>query len=101
MSRALLLILALLVQDATAANVRRQSVKDAFIAQQACPATALHQFPCPGFIIDDKTALDCGGKDVVSNKQWLTVTAAKKKDRWERSYPGCKHRTTTPPPAGA
>lgn len=90
-----------MVPDADAANVRSDAVKQAFANQQACPATALHRLPCPGFVIDDKIALDCGGKDVVSNKQWLTTQAAKEKDKWERSYPGCKHPTKTPPPKGA
>lgn len=98
--RVLLLALALLLSLPAQAATRSNAVKAAFARKQACPATALNTLPCPGFIIDDKIALDCGGRDVVENKQWLTVKAAKDKDQWERSYPGCQHPTKTPPPKG-
>lgn len=84
---------------AAAANTRSEAVKNAFAKLQACPGTARNALPCPGYVIDDKTALDCGGQDVVGNKQWLTIEAGKAKDKWERSVPGCKHPTKALPPA--
>jgi hypothetical protein len=82
-----------LMEPAAATNVRSQKVKDAFAKLHPCPSTGLRKASCPGFIIDDIEALDCGGKDVVSNKQWQTLAASREKDKWERNGPNCKHRT--------
>lgn len=91
----LLLIAALLSLSLTAnaANIRKQSVKDAFAKLHHCPATGLPTASCKGFVIDDIVPLDCGGKDVVSNKQWQTIAEGKAKDKVERNGPKCKHRT--------
>jgi hypothetical protein len=38
----------------------------------------------PGYVVDHRVALECGGADVPSNMQWQTVAEAKAKDRTER-----------------
>jgi tetratricopeptide (TPR) repeat protein len=38
----------------------------------------------PGYIIDHKVPLACGGADAPTNMQWQTVQDAKWKDSWER-----------------
>jgi hypothetical protein len=42
----------------------------------------------PGYVIDHRKALACGGADEPSNMQWQTVAEGKAKDSWERK--GCK-----------
>lgn len=81
------------VTVAEAKNIRSQKVKNAFAKINHCPSTGLPSASCPGYVIDDIVPLDCGGKDVVSNKQWQTVEEADEKDKWERNGPECKHRT--------
>lgn len=46
----------------------------------------------PGYVIDHKVPLACGGADSPSNMQWQTVAEAKAKDRTERSGCGQSHR---------
>ena len=38
----------------------------------------------PGYVIDHRVALACGGADAPSNMQWQSAAAAKEKDRTER-----------------
>ncbi len=63
---------------------RSATAKRQFEAAHPCPATGRTTAGCPGYIIDHKTALACGGADSPSNMQWQSVAAAKEKDRWER-----------------
>lgn len=92
MKKILCCLLALALAPAHAVP-RSAKAKGDFAALQACPATAKNTVKCPGFIIDHKQALDCGGADAPSNMQWLTVAAAREKDKWERDGANCKHRT--------
>ena len=39
----------------------------------------------PGFIVDHKVPLECGGADAPSNMQWQTAATAKAKDKTERN----------------
>ena len=58
-------------------------------------AAAKHQFETqsgyphgrPGYVVDHRVALACGGADVPSNMQWQTVAEGKLKDKNERM--GC------------
>lgn len=43
-----------------------------------------------GYIVDHVCALDCGGKDEVTNMQYQTLSASKLKDSWETTKSGCK-----------
>jgi hypothetical protein len=38
-----------------------------------------------GYVVDHNVPLECGGADAPSNMQWLTVAAAKIKDRTEQN----------------
>lgn len=78
-----LIALALAASSAGAAPHRSNAERLKFVRAQACPATAQNKLPCPGFIIDHIVALCVGGADKSTNMQWLTVDAAKAKDRWE------------------
>ena len=69
---------------------RSHSAVAEFKRQQPCPATGKSRGACPGWIIDHKTALACGGADTPVNMQWQTVTEARAKDKWERH--GCRKR---------
>ena len=42
----------------------------------------------PGYVVDHKVPLACGGADAPSNMQWQTIEEAKAKDKTERI--GCK-----------
>ena len=56
--------------------------------QNPCPSTGKTRGACPGYVIDHKHALACGGGDASSNMQWQTMADAKAKDKWERN--GCR-----------
>jgi hypothetical protein len=66
---------------------RSATAKRQFEASHLCPATSSATGPCPGYVIDHRVPLACGGVDAPSNMQWQTTAAAKEKDRWERA--GC------------
>jgi hypothetical protein len=81
---------------ASAATVRRDSkgriarsatAKHQFQSAHPCPVNGRTSGACPGYVIDHKVALACGGTDAPSNMQWQTAAAAKEKDKWERA--GC------------
>lgn len=44
---------------------------------------------CEGYVIDHICPLACGGRDDPSNMQWMDVTSAKVKDRWELACKTC------------
>jgi hypothetical protein len=69
--------------DAEAKVTRSSSVVIAFKYANPCPSTGMRHGSCPGYIVDHIMPLACGGADAVSNMQWMTVQAAKAKDRWE------------------
>lgn len=48
-----------------------------------CPATGRTSGPCPGWEVDHREALICGGPDTIANLQWLTVEAHREKTRVE------------------
>lgn len=74
---------------ADAAIHRSSSVKVAFMKTHACPSTGLFKLPCPGYVLDHKKALACGGRDSVANLQLQTIAEGKAKDKIERI--GCKN----------
>lgn len=69
---------------------RSVAAKDAFKRQSPCPATGKSTGPCPGYVIDHRTALACGGNDAPENMAWQTVADGKAKDKIERH--GCSVR---------
>lgn len=67
-------IAALLAACLVASSVARdRSQVRAFRASHACPATAKHRGPCPGFEVDHVRPLCAGGEDHPRNMQWISV----------------------------
>jgi hypothetical protein len=69
---------------------RSESVKRAFRRRWPCPvAPADINAPCQGWSIDHVIPLVCGGRDIVSNMQWLpnqikSAAGTFAKDRFEQ-----------------
>ena len=63
---------------------RSGAAKDAFKREQPCPATGKSSGKCPGYVIDHKNPLECGGAEAATNMQWQTVADGKAKDKTER-----------------
>jgi hypothetical protein len=66
----------------THSEKRSEAEKDAFLRETGFPHGR------PGYVVDHRVPLACGGADAPSNMQWQTVEAAKIKDKTERI--GCK-----------
>lgn len=79
--RLALLLAALLIPPADAAEKRSSTVRAAFVRQNPCPAGAHDKGRCPGYVVDHRVPLACGGPDRIENLQWLTVAEAREKDR--------------------
>ena len=77
--------------SAEAHETRQRWTKVRFARIHACPSTHLKKLPCPGYVIDHKKPLACGGRDSIRNMQWQTVAEGKAKDKWERK--GCQKVT--------
>lgn len=78
----LLLLLALFVSAAHSSNRDSKAIRE-FKREVPCPATNKRRGPCPGWVIDHRIGLCVGGVDTIDNMRWMTVDAAKAKDRWE------------------
>lgn len=76
-------MLLLVVSSALASGRSTVQTRD-FKREHPCPSTGAKRGNCPGYVIDHKTALACGGADHPSNMQWQTTEEAKAKDKWER-----------------
>ncbi len=63
---------------------RSSAAKDAFKRDHPCPSTGRSTGRCPGYVIDHKIALECGGADAPFNMQWQTAAEGKAKDKTER-----------------
>jgi hypothetical protein len=91
-AKAALIALALASGLVSAQPIHRSAAsRAAFKREQPCPSTGLRRGACPGWVIDHKQALCVGGPDAPENMAWMTVAAAKAKDRWE-CKPGWKTR---------
>lgn len=80
---AILCCVVLFNTSAYAKHPRSHAARAAFEREHPCPATGRHRGACPGYIIDHRQALCVGGADKPENMRWMTVEAAKAKDRWE------------------
>lgn len=87
MKRALLAAAVAAFLQADAAP-RSKAARAEFVRSHACPSTGRHRLPCPGYEIDHRIALVCGGADEADNLQWLTIEAHKAKTRAE--VPSCR-----------
>lgn len=70
--------------DTNNTDIRSSTQVYRFRSTHPCPANGSKHAACPGYVVDHKQALECGGKDDPSNMQWQTVAAAKLKDKTER-----------------
>ena len=65
-----------------------------FKRENPCPANGNKRGNCPGYEVDHLRPLKCGGSDVPSNMQWLTVSAHKEKTK--REAKSCRKGTSVP-----
>lgn len=70
------------IPDADAGK-RSYAAKADFKRQNPCPETGQPRGRCPGWEIDHVVPLKCGGDDLPSNMQWLTIIDHKEKTRRE------------------
>jgi hypothetical protein len=75
-----LLLVSMSLPEAMASN-RSWQVRDSFRKRTPCPATGERNGRCPGWEIDHIQPLCSGGRDDLSNLQWLTVEEHKIKTR--------------------
>lgn len=68
---------------ADAAPIRSRTLRADFVRANPCPATGAHRGACPGWQVDHREALICGGRDELGNLQWLSVAEHKAKTRVE------------------
>ncbi|HKJ23371.1 MAG TPA: YHYH domain-containing protein [Myxococcota bacterium] len=61
------------------APTRSSAARAEFRRRFACPSTAKTTGPCPGYEVDHKIPLACGGPDTPDNMQWLTTEANRRK----------------------
>jgi hypothetical protein len=54
-----------------------------FQRHNPCPANGRTRGPCPGWEVDHREALICGGRDELGNLQWLRVDEHREKTRVE------------------
>lgn len=66
----------------TAAD-RSRALRAEFQRQHPCPSTGERRGPCPGYAVDHKDALVCGGRDELANLQWLPHAEHREKSRVE------------------
>jgi len=67
----------------SSASARSPAVKAEFRRLNPCPSTGKTRGACPGYHVDHRESLICGGKDEVSNLQWLSIPEHKEKTRVE------------------
>lgn len=79
----LLFSLAMLCALPGLAQERSRSLRAEFHRLNPCPANGQTTGACPGFQVDHREALVCGGKDELSNLQWLSTEEHKEKTRVE------------------
>jgi 5-methylcytosine-specific restriction endonuclease McrA len=82
-------LLVAIATQAGAAPSRSPAVKAEFRRLHPCPSTGKTTGACPGYQVDHRKALVCGGKDELSNLHWITMKAHKAKTRAEVRR--CRH----------
>lgn len=75
------------------AGSRSQALRAEFQRTHPCPSTGETRGACPGYQVDHREALVCGGRDELGNLQWLTVEEHRAKTRVEVKL--CRSRATT------
>jgi hypothetical protein len=82
-ARALILAICLALSASALAAPRSQAVKAEFRKLNTCPATGKKTGACPGWHVDHREALVCGGRDELANLQWLPVAEHREKTKVE------------------
>lgn len=82
--RALIVTVGVAVLAASAPAIERsRAVVAEFRRTNPCPSTGRSRGACPGYQVDHRQALVCGGRDSVDNLQWLSIEEHKAKTRVE------------------
>jgi hypothetical protein len=89
------LLLALPPLAAQAEPLRSRALHAEFQRLNPCPATGEPRGACPGYEVDHRAALICGGRDELQNLQWLTVAEHREKTKVEVKL--CRGRTRRAP----
>lgn len=67
----------------THAAPRSRPLRAEFVRLNPCPSTGKTSGACPGYQVDHREALICGGRDELANLQWLSIEEHKEKTRVE------------------
>lgn len=78
----LFLVLLVLAAGVEGAD-RSRPLRAEFQRLNPCPANGATRGACPGFEVDHRDALICGGRDELGNLQWLPVAEHREKTRVE------------------
>lgn len=76
-------VLLLLTHGLAPAVERSPTLRAEFQRLHPCPSTGASRGACPGYQVDHREALICGGKDELGNLQWLSIEEHKAKTRVE------------------
>lgn len=78
-----LLVAAAILLGSTTQPLRSPALRAEFVRTHPCPANNHTRGACPGYQVDHRVALVCGGRDEMTNLQWLSVEEHKAKTRVE------------------
>jgi hypothetical protein len=93
-----LALAASLCAPAQADPLRSRALRAEFQRLNPCPATGERRGACPGYEVDHREALICGGTDELQNLQnlqWLTVAEHREKTKVEVKL--CRSRQQAEP----
>lgn len=62
---------------------RSRALRADFMRSHPCPSTGATKGACPGYQVDHREALVCGGRDELENLQWLSIEEHRAKTRVE------------------
>lgn len=74
---------------------RSRTLRAEFMRLNPCPSIGATRGSCPGYQVDHRDALVCGGRDELANLQWLAVAEHREKTRVEVKL--CRSRLPRPP----
>ncbi len=77
------LLLAVIIAPISEALTRSPAIRAEFRKLHPCPATGKKTGACPGWQIDHREALVCGGRDDLANLQWLRTEEHREKTKAE------------------
>jgi hypothetical protein len=83
MARPLIFALCAALMANAIASPRSPAIRAEFRKANPCPATGKKTGACPGWQVDHREALVCGGRDELANLQWLPIAEHSEKTRAE------------------